>query len=112
MPDITANDVDAERRRLDRQPPQFGLASVAVGRDLDEVLRRVAAERELREGNQRGTGLGGTPGGADDEARIAREIAYGGIDLTEGELHVLCQEGVLERSFPARPFRTRELFVR
>ena len=49
---VAADDVDAERRRLGRQPLQLGLISIAVGADLDEVLRRIAAERKFREGNQ------------------------------------------------------------
>ena len=53
-----------------------------------QVARRVAAQRQLGQHNQRRAGLVGTPPCVDDFVHVPVEVADGGVDLCDGNFHL------------------------
>ena len=63
----------------------FGLGE--EGGFLEQVGRPVAADSELGEEDEVGSGVGGSLGKGEDLAGVALEVSDGGVDLGERDLH-------------------------
>jgi hypothetical protein len=63
------------------------------GGPLHQVARRIAAHRQLREQNQPGARGPRPLRKSDNLGRIAAEVPYGGVDLSQGNLHKLSVMG-------------------
>ena len=64
---------------------QRGLARLGERAAQDKVLRRIAGQRHFRERDEVGAGLAGLAAPLDDAVSIAVEIAYGHVDLGQGQ---------------------------
>ena len=63
---------------------------------MQQVSRRVAAERQLRKHDQIRPGLVGTLPSLGDLFRVAVEISDGGVDLSDSDFHLLLGQGIGE----------------
>src|SRR5690606_32212727 len=79
---------------------------------VEEVLRRVADEAELGEDGERGARAGRAPGVVEDALGVPGEVADGGVDLAEGDLHgARGRRGTRTRG-PADPIPGRRTYLR
>ena len=77
-----------------RGNPLHGRAIVRHKRGpLDQIARRIAADREFRKQNQAGASTPRLHGKLDDLGGVAREVPHRGVDLAQGNLHILSVEG-------------------
>ena len=64
-----------------------GAVAFEEGRALEQVLRKIAAQAEFGENGQIGAAAFGFGGHVQDAGGVAGEIAYGRIELAEGNFH-------------------------
>ena len=74
-------------RQLRRQPRQRLGAGLHEGRPQQQVLGRVAAEREFGRQHDGGALRMGGARGLRQQAGVAGEVADRGVDLRDGQLH-------------------------
>ena len=78
-----ADDERGQPLRVARERLEGGDGLVDERRAQQQVLGRVAADRELGEGDEVGVALGGAARGVEDQRAVAREVADGAVDLGE-----------------------------
>ena len=77
-------------RRFGCESLQLALIALKISPDFDEVARGVAADRQFGEDYEIRAAGRRLLGGGDHPIRIPGEVAHGGVDLAEGELHGFC----------------------
>ena len=82
--------------RWAKRSSAFWLASKNAGEQ--QVARRITAQRQLGKHHQFGAGLVGTLPCLYDLFRVPLEIADGGIDLCDGNLHLPLGQDIGERA--------------
>ena len=85
--DVSGDHCDGIIRRGPRNLAQSLAAARNEGRFLQQIGRRIAADGQLRKQHQAGATLLCPPRKCEDFCGISAEIADGGIDLSERDLH-------------------------
>ena len=102
------SDVACHHAEPRRQQPAQPIDGVEVGRHerpvVQQVHRRVAADRQLRADHQRGAADSRRPRGVNDAVDVAGEVADGRVDLGQGDPHdPSCSASLLPQRRLERP---------
>ena len=106
LPELDAT--DDERRQPCRtlgQIPQRGLRRLHERGADQQILRRVAGDREFRVGDEVGAGLGRTLGCLEDLRAVPLQVADRGVELRERDperLHCFLLLVLREYAYPVR----------